>query len=309
MDKRILIGVAVCVALLATWFVFARYGQQWWQARQRGALPEAQTFEEVTSTLEEEVPFTFPLEREETETAVPVIANEREAIFVQEQDNAPLSSTGSGSMASLGTPETTNDVRRTTYDSVNLAVPFTSQAPHANWSLPYQEACEEASVLMAVDFFDDALVDLSTADGADEEILSLVAFQTERYGDYLDTTAAETARFASQKYEHILFSLLENPSVADLQSELLQGYLVIVPAYGRALGNPNFTGDGPLYHMLVLRGFDSERGIFITNDPGTRNGEAYVYREDVLMNAIGDWNDGDPEHGAKVVIVVAPRVR
>ena len=283
---------------------FVRFGEQWRQTRFQATLPEAQTFEEVGTLTDKNIPFVFPLELEETERDVLVIANERdpssvalaneEAISTPEQDAALI---------------TTDDVRPTTDDSINLAVPFTSQAPHANWDLPYQEACEEASVLMAVDFFDDALVDLSTADAADAEILSLVAFQTERYGDYLDTTAAETVRFASQKYEHILFSRLENPSVVDLQSALLKGHLVIVPAYGRALQNPNFTGDGPLYHMLVLRGFDAKRGIFITNDPGTRNGASYVYREDVLMNAIGDWNDGDPEHGAKVVIVVSPRVR
>ena len=34
----------------------------------------------------------------------------------------------------------------------NLAVPFTSQAPHADWELPYQEACEEAALLMAHHF-------------------------------------------------------------------------------------------------------------------------------------------------------------
>ncbi|MCR4279964.1 MAG: hypothetical protein NUV82_00890, partial [Candidatus Komeilibacteria bacterium] len=34
----------------------------------------------------------------------------------------------------------------------NLDVPFMSQAPHANWDLPYQEACEEASLIM-VDYF------------------------------------------------------------------------------------------------------------------------------------------------------------
>src|SRR3989344_4828168 len=33
---------------------------------------------------------------------------------------------------------------------VNLKVPFTSQAPTGNWDLPYQEACEEASALMAI---------------------------------------------------------------------------------------------------------------------------------------------------------------
>lgn len=30
-------------------------------------------------------------------------------------------------------------------DSINLAVPFTSQAPTGDWSEPWQNACEEAS--------------------------------------------------------------------------------------------------------------------------------------------------------------------
>ena len=35
-------------------------------------------------------------------------------------------------------------------EEINLPVPFTPQAPHANWELPYQEACEEAAVLMSI---------------------------------------------------------------------------------------------------------------------------------------------------------------
>jgi hypothetical protein len=38
-------------------------------------------------------------------------------------------------------------------DSYNLAVPFAPQAPRGDWSLPYQEACEEASLIMAYRFF------------------------------------------------------------------------------------------------------------------------------------------------------------
>src|SRR3990167_747254 len=35
---------------------------------------------------------------------------------------------------------------------VNLDIPFTSQAPHLNWDQPYQDFCEEASILMAVQY-------------------------------------------------------------------------------------------------------------------------------------------------------------
>jgi hypothetical protein len=251
-------------------------------------LPEAVTFEEIEEQTEPL--FTLPLEKvEEAEVEVAVEEeSEKEVEIVEEQIEEPVV---------------------VSKDSVNYAVPFTSQAPHSNWDLPYQEACEEASVLMAVSFFSPDSVDISTKDAADAEILSLVDMQTQRYGEYQDTTAEETIRFASQRYEHIQFDLLRNPAVIDIQAALSSGSLVIVPAYGRALGNPNFTGDGPLYHMLVIRGYDADRRTFVTNDPGTRNGEAYIYNENVLMSAMGDWNNGDPQNGDKVVIVVSPPVR
>ncbi|MBT6254505.1 hypothetical protein HOI83_04745 [Candidatus Uhrbacteria bacterium] len=189
--------------------------------------------------------------------------------------------------------------------SINLAIPFTSQAPHSNWDLPYQEACEEASVLMAVSFFDKELVNLSSADEADEAILSVVAFETDKYDLFLDTTAAETKRFAEAMYPGYGFDLLSNPSVDDIKTALSNGSPVIVPAAGRELGNPNFTGAGPLYHMLVLRGYTDS--TFVTNDPGTRNGNGYVYKQKTIMDAMGDWNAGDPANGAKVVIVVTKK--
>jgi len=54
--------------------------------------------------------------------------------------------------------------------------------------------------------------------------------------------------------------------------------------------------------MLLLKGYTSD-GEFITNDPGTRNGRNYVYKQAVLMAAIHDWNGGDVMNGVPVVIV------
>lgn len=186
----------------------------------------------------------------------------------------------------------------------NLAVPFTSQAPHANWNLPYQEACEEASVLMAASFFD-ASVDLSSPNAADEVLLSLIAFEENLIGTALDTTAEETARTAEAYFPALRFELMEQPTVEEIQAALAAGSPIIVPAAGRALGNPFFSDEGPLYHMLVIRGYTSTG--FITNDPGTRRGEAYVYPFDRVMQAMGDWNGGRPETGARVVIRVSTR--
>ena len=90
----------------------------------------------------------------------------------------------------------------------------------------------------------------------------------------------------------------------DLKKYLAQGYPIIVPAAGRKLGNPNFTAPGPLYHNLVLVGYDGN--TIITNDPGTRRGEGYEYDIDVIFNAIHDFT-GKPEsinQGRKAMIVV-----
>src|SRR3989339_50688 len=74
--------------------------------------------------------------------------------------------------------------------SINLSVPFTSQAPQANWDLPYQEACEEASVLM-VDWYYKGVEEISIEE-ADRAILDLITFEEEQ-GLPIDLTGGELA--------------------------------------------------------------------------------------------------------------------
>ena len=88
-----------------------------------------------------------------------------------------------------------------------------------------------------------------------------------------------------------------------IKEQIAQNNPVILPAAGRELKNPNFKAPGPLYHMLVVRGWLSD-GRIITNDPGTRRGEGYIYDKSVLWDAIHDWNGGNVASGQKVMIVV-----
>lgn len=182
-----------------------------------------------------------------------------------------------------------------------LNVPFTSQAPHANWELPYQEACEEASALTVHYFYSGKTF---TLDSADEALLGVVDFENEYFGYYKDTTAAETAELMQAYWGYTHVDVLEDPTVLELKGHIAAGRPVIVPAAGKQLGNPNFSNDGPLYHMLVLTGYTED--AFITNDVGTRLGEDYVYQIDTIMDAMHDWNNGDVENGAKRVIVAWP---
>lgn len=181
----------------------------------------------------------------------------------------------------------------------NLKVPFTSQAPHANWDEDHEEFCEEASVLMVGRYFEDRTI--VNRDDAESALQRLKARELELFGYFKDTTAEETARLLEDVYA-VETELLHDPTVAQLEAILAEGRLIIVPAAGRQLGNPNFRQPGPLYHMLVLRGYTKD-GQFITNDPGTRKGADYVYPFNRIMTAMHDWNGGDVVNGNKVVII------
>ncbi|HXV26466.1 MAG TPA: C39 family peptidase [Candidatus Paceibacterota bacterium] len=197
---------------------------------------------------------------------------------------------------------------------INLGVPFSSQAPHGNWDLPYQEACEEASAMMVDAFWDGRP---TGADASDAELRVLVQWQQQNFGYYFHTTAERTADILRRYYGYSDVRVSYDITADDIRRELAAGRPVIIPAAGRLLGNPNFKNPGPVYHMLVVKGFTAD-GRFITNDPGTRNGHNYVYSEQALMNAIhdvptngDDWPAGvDPAEyilsGRKAMIVVYP---
>lgn len=197
---------------------------------------------------------------------------------------------------------------------INLSVPFSSQAPRGDWSLPYQETCEEASAMLVDAFWDERSF---TPDSADAELLQLVRWQQRNFGYYFHTTAERTADILRRYYGYKDVRVTYDIGIEDIKAELAAGRPVIVPAAGRLLGNPNFKQPGPVYHMLVVKGFTAD-GRFITNDVGTRLGHNYVYDEQVFLNAIhdaptsgDDWPPGvDPAEyiltGRKAMIVVYP---
>ena len=186
-------------------------------------------------------------------------------------------------------------------DSINLSVPFTTQAPLGVWDADHEEFCEEAASLMAASYL---IGDMSITNPAvaDARLYELKAWEVATFGYFQDTTAAETTRMLTESLKASPVKLVYNPTVAELEQFLAAGRLVIVPAAGRMLDNPYFTGAGPLYHMVLLKGYTSD--TFITNDPGTRHGANYVYPINTIMQAMHDWNGGDVTNGAKVVIVV-----
>lgn len=223
---------------------------------------------------------------------------------VEELTAPPIAST-------TPTPTATPTPVATLLPTINLDVPFTSQAPEANWDEFHGEACEEASILMAqwyafgkVGKKEAGYANRIPVAEAEKSLVDIVAWERNNVSDWKDTTVDETVRIAKEHLGMKVVEAVDNPTASDMKRYLNQGKVIVIPAAGRSLGNPNFRGSGPPYHMLVIRGYNAKG--FIANDPGTRNGEGYVYSESTIMNAIHDWtgNTQTINSGAKKIIVV-----
>lgn len=192
------------------------------------------------------------------------------------------------------------EVIQTPPASKNLAVPFTSQAPYANWDVVHEDTCEEAAVYMVAQYYAgvSGVLDPKIADTA---LLDMVDAET-KAGLEPSVTAAELGTFSESYFGTMTATIIDDPTVDQIKTYIAAGTPVVALAAGQELGNPFYSGEGPLYHLFVIRGYDAEN--FITNDPGTRRGENYMYKYDVVMDALGDWNDGDPVHGIKRILVL-----
>lgn len=192
-------------------------------------------------------------------------------------------------------------------NAYTLKIAFAQQAPFGNWDALHEEACEEASMIMADRYFRQLPLDEAVME---TELQKLIKWETDR-GYKVDLTAQETVDVLKNYFGRSA-RLSTDVTVDQIKYEISQGRPVIIPAAGRLLGNPNFKAPGPIYHMLVIKGYNDSQ--FITNDPGTRKGNGYIYTYNQLMNAIHDWNptlmtdgvmtDVNMAKGAKVIVVV-----
>lgn len=218
--------------------------------------------------------------------------------------NLENSTTSSSTVETVKKPIQKQEVRIPA--SRDLLVPFASQAPLLNWDTLHEETCEEASMILASFFY--AQKDI-TPQLMEDELQKIVSWEQQN-GYKVDLTAEETVKVLND-YFGLSARVERNPTVDKLKYEISSNHLILVPAAGRTLGNPYFTGIGPIYHMFVIRGYDDKN--FITNDVGTRRGEKYKYAYETLMNSVHDWNhdlaqdgmtDQEIVQGDKVVIVI-----
>ena len=228
----------------------------------------------------------------------------------------------------LGTPQKAFDVMRTLglgitnnnlakivkYDPerkeviVKQDVPFTSQAPDAQWDMAiFQDGCEEASAIMAMSWVKDETLNLQISK---EKIIAISNYQAKNLGGDRDISTYDTSELIQNYFGYNNIVYKQNVSLNDLINEISNGNIIIAPIDGQKIGNIYFTPPGPINHMLVIIGYNSLTQEFITNDPGTKWGKGYRYNEDVLFNALRDYPTGYHKENLEVnknIIVIKPK--
>lgn len=191
------------------------------------------------------------------------------------------------------TSDGTSEVKENYYAKKEIGiVPFQVQAPGGKWSEPlFQNGCEEASMIMAARWVKN-LKELDL-DGLAKEMERVAAVEEKMFGHAVDTSVEDTCETIKRAFDVKNARVVKLETIKDISEQLAEGNLVVVNAFGRALGNPNFTSPGPITHMLVVIGYDEQRGQIITNDPGTRNGRGYRYDEDVFWKALWNYPTGE----------------
>lgn len=176
----------------------------------------------------------------------------------------------------------------------NIPLPFTPQAPDNKWIQPWQDLCEEASVLMVDQYYRKGTL---SKPRAKQLLLHIFELKNKHYGKSLD----ESTEKITNLINHFLAweaTVVENPTLDQIKEQLDLDQPVIVPVSGKDLGNPHFRNGGPRYHVLVISGYDDKKQEFITAEPGTHVGLDFRYAYDTILNAnhdlilIGNIRDG-----------------
>lgn len=173
--------------------------------------------------------------------------------------------------------------------AAGIAVPFVLQAPYSKWVQPYEDACEEAVIVMLDAFVKVDTRDRLPADEADQRILAIVALERKVLGYDRDTSVATMIGLINEYFTFEAYAV-RNPSIEQVKAEIDAGLPVVIPAWGKTLkkANPYFSQPGPTYHTILITGYDDAKQQFITQEPGVGRGRNYRYSYKIVMDALAD---------------------
>lgn len=177
--------------------------------------------------------------------------------------------------------------------SINLSVPFTPEAPDGLMVKPWNNSCEEASIIMLDEYYKGNTQKNIPKTTAKTSILNYIAIENKIFGYNANTNAAEMVKLINEYSKYFEATAKTNPTVEEIKAEVLAGRPVIALLYGYNLKNPRiqFARNGSYYHTFVIKGFDDETGEFIVNDNGDlKQGLDLRYSYDTIMGALRDYS-------------------
>ncbi len=183
------------------------------------------------------------------------------------------------------------------YDIQNMD--FFSQAPHGNRNQPYQDACEEASLLIWQYYLNNIT---KTKAEYNKDLLAMVALEMEMLWYFESTTIMEMKQIINRRDPTIKAHIIEHPTIRDIEREISQNNVVVAPLYGKWLKNPHYALGGPEYHFLVIKGYNQAN--FITHDVWTSRWENREYTKNIIMENIHDRNRTDVRMWAARILIL-----
>lgn len=183
---------------------------------------------------------------------------------------------------------------------------FVPQSPEKNWDQPWQDACEEAS-LLTLDYY---YKNIPSADSQTikNDLSKMFDFETQQ--SFTHDINLEQMSLVSQEYLGYSAKIINNPSVDDLKKYLAENIPIIAPANGKTLyqENKHFKDGGPYYHNLVILGYDDNTQKFTVHDVGTQFGAYFKYSYPLLIDSIHDFpasaQKEDINNGDKKVLIL-----
>jgi len=177
-----------------------------------------------------------------------------------------------------------------------LQVPYTVQAPFNDWRV-FENACEEAALLMYHDFLQGDLRQVIPPSEAASQLRAMEQWQVVPWGADRDLDMQHTGLLAQQYYGYsfqVLPATREN-----IEASIDAGHPVIVPAMTHSLLNP-YYGAHTVYHEVLIKGYNGN-GV-VTNDAGVMQGRNWLYSWSVLFSAI-DAQTPKMHEGRQMLVV------
>lgn len=184
------------------------------------------------------------------------------------------------------------------YDIQNME--FFSQAPYGNWNQPYQDACEEASLLIWYYYI--KWLNKSKTE-YNKDLLDMVDLERKTLWYFESTTITEMKQIINIRDPTIKAKIIEHPTIRDIEKEISQNNAVIAPFYGKWINNPHYSLEGPEYHFMVIKWYDQTN--FITHDVWTSKWKNREYTKSTIMDNIHDRNRIDVQKWAARILILS----